>query len=173
MGLRRPRNVLQFRRPVKHRRSAPDRRHAQKRTGGSSPAPRRRSVDSRQCFETTRPSLRRLRVPRRRPRHGPHPHRILVPVFRPRPHTGSEASSALLDRFARRGRRGRSPQSPLPVLPLFMGPKAARRWRARPDSCREGAARTSSSFHGPASHVCRLNFAFAMTMQLTQDSEPI
>ena len=40
-----------------------------------SPAPRRRSVDSRQRFETTRPSSRRLRALRRRPRHGPHPHR--------------------------------------------------------------------------------------------------
>ena len=49
-------------------------------------------------------------------------------------HTGSEASCALLVRFARRGRRGSSPQNPLPVLPLFMGHKAALRWRARLDS---------------------------------------
>ena len=52
-----------------------------------SPAPRRRSVDSRQRFETTRPSSRRLRALRRRPRHGPHHHRILVPACRPRLHT--------------------------------------------------------------------------------------
>ena len=67
----------------------------------------------------------------RRPRRGPRHHHALVPVCRPRPHTGSEASCALLDRFARRGRRGSSPQNPLPVLPLFMGHKAALRWRAR------------------------------------------
>ena len=90
-------------------------------------------------------------------------HRVLVPVFRPRPHPGSEASRALLDHFARRGRRGRSPENPLPVLPRFMGPKAARRWRARLDSCREGAARVFSSFHGPSSRVCRLNLPFTMT----------
>ena len=52
-----------------------------------SPAPRRRSVDSRQRFETTRPSSRRLRALRRRPRHGPHHHRVLVPACRPRLHT--------------------------------------------------------------------------------------
>ena len=63
-----------------------------------SPAPRRRSVDSRQRFKTTRPSSRRLRALRRRPRHGPQHHRVLVPVCRPRPHTGSEASCALFDR---------------------------------------------------------------------------
>ena len=51
---------------------------------------------------------------RRRPRHGPRHHRGLVPVCRPRPHPGSEASCALLDRFVRRGaRRGCIPQNPL------------------------------------------------------------
>ena len=56
---------------------------------------------------------------------------------------------------------------------LFMGHKAARRWRARLDSCREGAARPSSSFHGPSSRVCRLNLLFTMTQSSCSVSEPI
>ena len=67
-----------------------------------SPAPRRRSVDSRQRFETTRPSSRRLRALRRRPRHGPHHHRIpRARLSTATAHTGSEASCALFDRFVR------------------------------------------------------------------------
>ena len=131
-----------------------------------SPAPRRRSVDSRQRFETTRPSSRRLRALRRRPRHGPQHHRVLVPVCRPRPHTGSEASCALLDRFARRrARRGCNPQNPLAVLPCFWGNETALCHARGNDSLRMAAARASSSFQTSRQQVSWLNSLFVVTEQ--------
>ena len=84
-----------------------------------SPAPRRRSVDSRQRFETTRPSSRRLRALRRRPRHGPHHHRVLVPACRPRLHTLAPRPRVRCSIVSFARRRGCNPQNPAAVLPCF------------------------------------------------------
>ena len=84
-----------------------------------SPAPRRRSVDSRQRFETTRPSSRRLRALRRRPRHGPHHHRVLVPACRPRLHTLAPRPRVRCSIVSFARRRGCNPQNPTAVLPCF------------------------------------------------------
>ena len=130
-----------------------------------SPAPRRRSVDSRQRFETTRPSSRRLRALRRRPRHGPHPHRSPRPRLptatvhtTPRPRVRCSS-------FRSRARRGCNPQNPLAVLPCF--------WATRPpfahargnDSLRMAAARASSSFQTSRQQLSWLNSLFAVTEQ--------
>ena len=56
---------------------------------------------------------------RRRPRRGPRHHRVLVPVCRPRPHPGSEASWALFHRFARRGRRGAALRTHASAAPCY------------------------------------------------------
>ena len=55
----------------------------------------------------------------RRPRRGPHQTSSTRAVCRQQLHTGSEASSALLVRFARRGRRGRSPQTHCRCCPFY------------------------------------------------------
>ena len=77
-----------------------------------SPAPRRR-------FETTRPSSRRLRALRRRPRHGPHHHRVLVPACRPRLHTLAPRPRVRCSIVSFARRRGCNPQNPTAVLPCF------------------------------------------------------
>ena len=96
-----------------------------------SPAPRRRSVDSRQRFETTRPSSRRLRALRRRPRHGPHPHRSPRPRLptatvhtTPRPRVRCSIVS-----FARAP--GLQPSEPTGSAALFLGNETALCPRAR------------------------------------------
>ena len=62
-------------------------------------------------------------------------------------HTGSEASCALFDRFARsRARRGCNPQNPTAVLPCFGQRDRPLPPRARQRSLRMAAARASSSF---------------------------
>ena len=128
-----------------------------------SPAPRRRSVDSRQRFETTRPSSRRLRALRRRPRHGPHHHRVLVPACRPRLHTLAPRlrMRCSIVSFARAP--GLQPSEPNCSAALF--------WATRPpfahargnDSLRMAAARASSSFQTSRQQVSWLNSLFAMT----------
>ena len=128
-----------------------------------SPAPRRRSVDSRQRFETTRPSSRRLRALRRRPRHGPHPHRSPRPRLptatvhtTPRPRVRCSIVS-----FARAP--GLQPSEPNCSAALF--------WATRPpfahargnDSLRMAAARASSSFQTSRQQLSWLNSLFAVT----------
>ena len=127
-----------------------------------SPAPRRRSVDSRQRFKTTRPSSRRLRALRRRPRHGPQHHRVLVPVCRLRLHAGSEASCALFDRCSSWRAR---------VATLRTHWQCSCFWATRPpfahargnDSLRMAAARASSSFQTSRQQLSWLNSLFAVT----------
>ena len=111
-----------------------------------SPAPRRRSVDSRQRFETTRPSSRRLRALRRRPRHGPHHHRVLVPACRPRLHTLAPRPRVRCSIVSFARAPGLQPSEPNCSAALF--------WATRPPfaptraatSLRMAAARASSSF---------------------------
>ena len=133
-----------------------------------SPAPRRRSVDSRQRFETTRPSSRRLRALRRRPRHGPHHHRSpRARLSTATAHTGSEASCALFDRFVR-ARAG--------VATLRTHWQCSCFWATRPpfahargnDSLRMAAARASSSFQTSRQQLSWLNSLFAVTESCAQ-----
>ena len=128
-----------------------------------SPAPRRRSVDSRQRFETTRPSSRRLRALRRRPRHGPHPHRSPRPRLptatvhtTPRPRVRCSS-------FRSRARRGCNPQNPTAVLPCFgqrdrpLPPRARQRFVA--DGCCARVLVVSDS----RQQLSLLNSLFAVT----------
>ena len=137
-----------------------------------SPAPRRRSVDSRQRFKTTRPSSRRLRALRRRPRHGPQHHRVLVPVCRLRLHAGSEASCALFDRCSSWRARVATLRTHWQCCPF---------WATRPpfahargnDSLRMAAARASSSFQTSRQQLSWLNSLFAVTEGMCSVMEPI
>ena len=96
-----------------------------------SPAPRRRSVDSRQRFETTRPSSRRLRALRRRPRHGPHHHRVLVPACRPRLHTLAPRPRVRCSIVSFARAPGLQPSEPTGSAALFLGNETALCPRAR------------------------------------------
>ena len=139
-----------------------------------SPVARRRSVDSRQRFETTRPSSRRLRALRRRPRHGPHHHRVLVPACRPRLHTLAprprERCSIVSLVRARAG-----------VATLRTHWQCSCFWATRPpfahargnDSLRMAAARASSSFQTSRQQLSWLNSLFAVTEGMCSVMEPI
>ena len=130
-----------------------------------SPAPRRRSVDSRQRFETTRPSSRRLRALRRRPRHGPHHHRVLVPACRPRLHTLAPRPRVRCSIVSFARRRGCNPQNPTAVLPCFGQRDRPLPPRARQQSLRMAAARASSSFQTSRQQLSWLNSLFVVTEQ--------
>ena len=135
-----------------------------------SPAPRRRSVDSRQRFETTRPSSRRLRALRRRPRHGPHHHRVLVPVCRPRLHT--LAPRPRVRSFRSRARRGCNPQNPLAVL-LFLGNETALCPRARQRFVADGCCARVLVVSDLSSTIKLVELLFAVTEGMCSVMEPI
>ena len=129
-----------------------------------SPAPRRRSVDSRQRFETTRPSSRQLRALRRRPRHGPHHHRSpRARLSTATAHTGSEASCALFDRFVRARAGVATLRTQLQCCPVLGNETALCPHARGNDSLRMAAARASSSFQTSRQQLSWLNSLFAVT----------
>ena len=128
-----------------------------------SPAPRRRSVDSRQRFETTRPSSRRLRALRRRPRHGPHHHRIpRARLSTATAHTGSEASCALFDRFVRARAGVATLRTQLQCCPV-LGNETALCPRARQRFVADGCCARVLVVSDSRQQLSLLNSLFAVT----------
>ena len=138
-----------------------------------SPAPRRRSVDSRQRFETTRPSSRRLRALRRRPRHGPHHHRS------PRARLSTATAHWLrglvcvVRSFRSRARRGCNPQNPLPVLPCFLGNETALCPRARQRFVADGCCARVLVVSDLSSTSKLVELAFCYDRVMCLSNEPI
>ena len=138
-----------------------------------SPAPRRRSVDSRQRFETTRPSSRRLRALRRRPPHGPHPHRSPRPRLptatvhtTPRPRVRCSIVS-----FARAP--GLQPSELTGSAALFLGNETALCPRARQRFVADGCCARVLVVSDLSSTIKLVELAFCRDRAMSSVMEPI
>ena len=78
-----------------------------------------------------RTSSRRLRALRRRPRHGPHHHRVLVPVCRPRLHTLAPRPRVRCSIVSFARAPGLQPSEPTASAALLLGNETALCPRAR------------------------------------------
>ena len=138
-----------------------------------SPAPRRRSVDSRQRFETTRPSSRRLRALRRRPRHGPQHHRVLVPVWRPRLHTLAPRPRVRRSIVSFARAPGLQPSEPTGSAALFLGNETALCPRARQRFVADGCCARVLVVSDLSSTSKLVELAFCYDRVMCLSNEPI